>query len=147
MNKMFGFWVPCACGSAGAVSATSVASSSRAAIVPAPVVRRNARLLNMTTSWNTSVARHRRSQLPLHVHVHVPRDVVDHLDDPPARERELPLVVGADRVTAVVTDAQAFAAERIVSGLYPELAAVHRRVVDVPVSYTHLRAHETPEHL
>ena len=31
-----------------------------------------------------SVSRHRRGQLPFDVHVHVLRDVVDHLDDPPA---------------------------------------------------------------
>jgi len=51
----------------------------------------------------------------LHIHVHVVGDVVDNLDDSAAGERELALVVGAHRVTAVVADAQAFTAQRVMN--------------------------------
>src|SRR5687768_17039889 len=77
------------------------------------------------------VARQRGRQLALHVHVDVVTHVVDDLDDPPAGERELALVIRADRVAAVVADAQPFAAQRVVPGLRTEIAARRRLVVDV----------------
>src|SRR5215510_16323407 len=78
-----------------------------------------------------SVARDPCGHPSLDVDVCIVRDVEHHLDQFPAGELELRLVVGAYRVPAVVTDAQALAAERVVSALRAELSFRHRLLIDV----------------
>jgi hypothetical protein len=59
------------------------------------------------------IARERGGEVALEVDVGVVADVDDDLHDPAARERELRRVLGADRVPAVIADAQTLAAEGV----------------------------------
>src|SRR5215471_19135685 len=77
------------------------------------------------------VARHARGELALDVDVRVVRDVVHHSDHAAVSERELRLVLLRHRVATVEADAEPLAAERVVAGLRPEVAARDRFVVDV----------------
>src|SRR5205823_11064108 len=78
----------------------------------------------------TSVACEGCRHLPLDIEVGVVGDVVDDLDDPPAAERELRRVLRADRIAAVVADAEPLAAYAVAGGDRPDLLLGDDLLVD-----------------
>ena len=77
-----------------------------------------------------SVTRHRR-RAALHIHVDIVRDIEDYFNDPARRKRELRFVFARNRVAAIVANAKAFAADRVMSGHGPERAVSDFLFIDV----------------